>query len=106
MTAAAALHLRRVRFKDGRTLEVLRPMAEAEDRSMRQQLADGVQTKMRQGKLLLAGYGLVVWFTDGSCSCDYRTNGQIPSPLIPDLVRGKLLAELAVDYAVDTIVAT
>lgn len=101
MAAASGLRLRRIRYKDGRTLEVLRPKPSDD-----QKLREGVRNIGKwsaDDPLPLAGYAVVVWRADGGSTAYLQSNGQIPSILVPDFVRNRLLAQKIEDWTVDTL---
>lgn len=101
MAAASGLRLRRIRYKDGRTLEVLRPKP-TDDEKLRKGVRD-IGKWCADDPQPLAGYAVVVWRTDGVSSAYLQSNGQIPSILVPDFVRNRLLAEKIEDWAIDTL---
>jgi len=52
-----------------------------------------------------AGYAIVVWSRDGSSTCSARCNehSQIPTALVPDFVRNRLLADRIERWTSDAI---
>lgn len=83
----SGLRLRSVRFKDGRTFTVLRP----EQNYDRRIVESGVREVLDQHSVDFAGYAFMVWGMDGSSTCDLQTKSNIPSILVPDFVRNRLL---------------
>lgn len=53
----------------------------------------------------IAGFALVVWSPDGTSTCMSRINesNMIPSILVPDFVRNRLLADRIERWTIDTI---
>lgn len=102
MTATTTLRLRRVRFKDGRTLEVLRPkqfdpMALADE--VKKTVVDHCQNSIGP-----FGCAVVCW------SVDMVTTGRVwnsatplPGILVPDLVRNVLLGNKIEAWTLDTL---
>lgn len=93
--------LRRVRFKDGRTIEVLRTKP-TDDQNLRASIRNVMKVGAGFDKTL-AGYAFVAWGTDGMSIAHLQSNGQIPSILVPDFVRNRLLAEKIEDWTIDTL---
>lgn len=84
--------LRRVRFKSGGFVEVLRqPRTDSE--FLRAEMTRLFQVIQDEQGPDLAGFALMVWGPDGSSSAVIRTDGTIPLPLIADFVRGRLIIE-------------
>lgn len=101
MTAKATttLRLRRVRFKDGRTLTVLRPKVDTEvrdhfARSSRNCLAHETSADM-------AGFAIVAWDASGEVFIDYRNGPKSPLPVggVGQYVKDVLQAEQAVRWS-------
>lgn len=101
MTGTSIPRLRRVRFKDGRTIEVLRPKP-SDDQHIRAQLKKVVAWAMEMDRPL-GGAAIAVWDIDGSSICDLQSNGTIPAILVPDFVRNRLLAAKIEDWTIDTL---
>ena len=88
------LRLRRIRYKDGRTLDVLRSRTKQQDRvdveyAVRRVL-DGHDDR-------IAGMAFVVWTHDGASTADVKCYDPAPIPkvLVPDFVRERLRTEIA-----------
>lgn len=76
-----------------------------EDRALIEKLVRNVFDSHRGG---FAGFALVVWAPDGASTADMGMKSidqgaQIPSMLIPDFVRNRLLGMKIEEWAVDTI---
>lgn len=102
MSKTSTLRLRRVRFKDGRTLDVFRsPSAEDEHRFVREKVAEVLA--VHSGRI--AGMAFVVWEPDCSSTCVVSVNDSstIPSILVPDFVRNRLLADRIERWTLDTV---
>lgn len=99
------LRLRRVRFKDGRTIEVFR------NREREAVYADAVGRLSRSadsciGGLAargLVGYALVAWAADGEVFTAYHNSetSMVPAGRVPSYVHDCLLAEQAVRWSRD-----
>lgn len=96
------LRLRRIRFKDGRTLDVLRPKAKEADKMHAIYAKHGAECVSDFGPNL-SGISLVTWGKDGSSTCMLLSDGQIPGILVPDFVRNRLLAKKIEDWTIDTV---
>lgn len=99
---ASGMRLRRIRFKDGRTIDVLRPK-KTDDTVLRERFAVATKYAMEPTEHPLAGYALVVWQTDGTSTAFLQSDGKIPSILVPDFVRNRLLAMRIEDWTIETI---
>lgn len=98
MNAASPLRLRRVRFKNGNTIEVLKcGNTDAPDRFRR--ITDNILNYPSQ----IAGYALVAWHADGAVLADYRNGAFSPltSGQIPQYAKDCLLTEMAVRWNKD-----
>lgn len=98
------LRLRRIRFKDGRTVEVLRPKS-GNAELLRQSYAKNAPAVAAPyfADGTISGYAIVVWGSDGKTSSVANTDGRIPGILIPDLVRNKLIADKIEEWTIDTV---
>lgn len=93
--------LRRVRFKDGRCLEVLRPGA-SDPAYLTRKLAAAVavHTARAHGP---SGAAIVLWDSAGYTTGVVVNGTPLPGILIPDLVRNVLLGHKIEDWTIDTI---
>ena len=68
-------------------------------------IEDATKEVLRQhGAADLAGFAFVVWGRDGESTCDCANlEGHIPTILIPDFVRNRLLAWRIEGWTLDTI---
>lgn len=94
--------LRRIRFKDGRTIDVLRTKPK-DDIILRGNLRRFVDYALRKGGEDVSGYAIVVWDKTNSSICEYGTTGGIPGPSIPDYVRTRLLGHMIEKWTIDTL---
>lgn len=98
MKAASPLRLRRIRFKDGRTITVFRPKAElctAEARdTLKRSMAKVSNSETGES---MVGFGLVAWARDGSVYVNYfnSENSGVPAGGVAGFVYDTLLAEQA-----------
>lgn len=93
----AAMRLRRVRFKDGRTLEVLRP----KDEGIARKLTACAARASEYGGADMAGFAIVAWRRDGCVFVNYE-NGDcspVPGGGVPQYAHDVLLAELGARWA-------
>jgi hypothetical protein len=101
------LRLRRIAYKDGRTLNVLKSRKEQDQEFFATELPKIVQRVVdahRRGESWgIAGFAFMVWSEDGASTSDARTDGHIPSILVPDFVRNKLLADRIEAWTVERI---
>lgn len=102
MQSATPLRLRRIRFKDGRTIEVLRSKIEQDDGHLRSSFTRACENA-KTTQNAFAGYAIVVWQTNGSSFTAARSNGQIPGILAPDYVRNALLADHTIKWAIEEL---
>lgn len=100
--AESRLRLRSIRFKDGRApLRILRdPRAEAR-RSFIASANDAFCTHPDD----CAGFALVIWGADGTstAACQIARSNSIPSILVPDFVRNRLLAQRIESWTLDSV---
>lgn len=98
MTGTTTLRLRRVRFKDGRTIEVLRRDDDGVGRDFSASAARVLDTDL--GKQMVA-YVVIAWDTNGYVYADYRNSDRsgIPAVGLPQLAKDTLIAEQAVRWA-------
>lgn len=98
-TDKSHLRLRSIKFKDGRKIEVLR-------RDARHFKADCLhyckETIEAQGEDFV-GFALVAWGADLSSTseCKVSQGSRIPTILVPDFVRNRLLAERIEEWTVE-----
>jgi hypothetical protein len=106
MTAArttTTLRLRRIRYKDGRTLDVLRPPVTDGPRKSLAVKSRVAEVLAAQGNDI-AGFAFVVWASSGaSCAKMYCGHGSFPSSYAPDFVRNRLLAEDIINWTTDIL---
>lgn len=94
-----ALRLRRVRFKDGRTIEVLRPKDEGIGKTLTRAAARAAEFAPKD----MAGFALVAWNINGEVFVNYH-NGQrspVPGGGVAQYVKDVLIAETAVRWSKD-----
>lgn len=98
------MRLRRIRFKDGRTLDVLRPRVDREAVRVRDALAASsdlcIETMQPSG---IVGYALVAWARNGEVFCAYENgdHSTVPAGFVPQYVHDVLLGEVAVRWSQD-----
>lgn len=93
--------LRRIRFKDGRTLDVLRPVTS--DASYFQRKAfETIATHLANARGQ-SGVAIVMWDSQGYTVGRVINGMPIPGILIPDLVRNVLLGHKIEDWTIDTL---
>lgn len=92
----AKIRLRRVRFKDGRTIEVFHRPDDLEiDKKFKASAASAMEgTEM-------AGYAIVAWRKNGGSFCAWNNsfNSQVASGQVPQYVKDMLILETAADWA-------
>lgn len=97
MTSTTTLRLRRVRFKDGRTIEIMRN-ADRTDvaRSLVRTANKGLASKTET-----VAYALVAWFADGEVLVDYRVGPRSPfaAGQISQMAKDVLLIEQAIRWS-------
>lgn len=93
--------LRRIRFKDGRTLEVLRPRTE--DPAAAVLMAKLVIETHFKGGPGPHGCAVVLWSSDGATSARVVNDTVIPGILLPDLVRNVLLGHKIESWTISTL---
>lgn len=93
---AAKIRLRRVRFKDGRAIEIFHRRDEIEiDKKFKASAAIAMEcTEM-------AGYAIVVWRKNGGSFCAWNNsfNSQVASGQVPQYVKDILMLETAANWA-------
>lgn len=91
------LRLRRVRFKNGRTIEVFRPPQKL---AMGQRLQDSVADALSRESNISA-YVLVAWREKGSCYIAYgnECGSGIPEASLPNITRDALVAEMGARWS-------
>lgn len=93
MRQGSPLRLRSVRYKDGRgDLRVIHTRTVADDRADVEYFVRRVLDVHAQR---IAGYAIVVWAPDQSSTADLGglPGNTVPTIMIPDFVRNRLLAE-------------
>lgn len=93
---ASGLRLRRIIFKDGRTIDVLRPKNESHAKDLK-------NSAQHAGECFpdMAGWALIAWTPKGDVFVNYA-NGQrspVPGGGVPQYAKDVLLAECAVRWA-------
>lgn len=93
------LRCRRVRFKNGGTIEMLRPKTEDVAARLR---TSAVQAEDGNPKEIV-GYALVVWRSSGEVFTAYHNGNRSPilAGQVPQYVKDCLLAEVAVRWSRD-----
>lgn len=92
--------LRRIRFKDGRTIEVLRQPEKS--RWVQDSLTASCAKASEWGGAGMAGFALVAWSRDGEVYVNFENDGsRLPAGGVPQYVRDVLLAEVASRWAKD-----
>lgn len=90
--------VRRVRFKDGRTLDVFHN--HAPDRSDVARTIGRVMDVHFGSSGFLGGFAFVVWNTDGASTAKLACyNGMLTRVLAPDFVRDRLMLQTAEDWS-------
>lgn len=98
----STLRLRRVRYKNGKQIEVFRSPTPEDDRRFVEarirEVLDGHNDR-------IAGVAIVVWAPDSGSTALMSVNNSsaIPSILVPDFVRNRLLAERIEAWTIDAI---
>lgn len=94
--------LHSVKFKNGGEVRVIRHETN-EDRKVVEQGLRNVLNNHSESDI--AGFAIIVWGTDGGSTVSLGRNdkSQIPSILIPDFVRSRLLAEKIEQWTIDTV---
>jgi hypothetical protein len=98
------LRLRSVRFKNGGELRLLPTQTREDDvRFVRERVERVIDTHTGR----IAGVALVVWAPDNSSTVTLSVNdsSKIPSIMVPDFVRNRLLAERIESWTLDDIAA-
>lgn len=90
--------LRRIRFKDGRTIEMLRFPENATIEGM---WAD-IRAKMEDHGPAVEGYAFVVWGGDYS-TVAMATGPNLPLAYLPDYVRNRLLLQISERWTLATL---
>jgi hypothetical protein len=107
MTEPSRLRLRSVRFKDGRApLKVLHRKDGDDYESVLAWVRACLDAHRRGDKESsnIAGFAFMVWATDGSSVCEAQNNsGLIPTIMIPDFVRNRLLAKRIEEWTIETL---
>lgn len=82
--------LRRVRFKDGRTIEVMR---QRYDSGHTQAFVRETVAEHFEKATFLSGCALVLWSPGNHTTVQVLNNGAVPGELLPDFVRTALLCD-------------
>lgn len=101
---ASHLRLRRIRFKDGRTVEVLRSRNDTEAVRISTALDRAVtMAKGGEREAPMVGFALVAWAADGQVFCTYENGGNstIPAGHVPQYAKDCLLATMAANWSKD-----
>lgn len=93
--------LRRIRYKDGRVLEVFRPAA-SDPAYLSQKISETVAMHLATATGP-SGVAVVLWDSAGYTSGRVLNGTSLPGILIPDLVRNTLLGHKIEDWTIDTI---
>jgi len=88
--------LRRIRFKDGRSIDILRPKSESVLPEFRAVIDDAIANNPD-----MAGFAIVAWRPSGEVFVTYRngTRSQIIGGGVPQYVHDCFLAEVAVRWS-------
>lgn len=90
--------LRRIRFKDGKSIEVIRNHAPSRgevEASIRESVRDYYDTYSG----FVGGYAIVIWQADGSSTARIRNyNGIVPLAITPDFVRERVNLQIMKDW--------
>jgi hypothetical protein len=95
----SALRLRRIRFKDGRTIEVLR----AKHEDVAAKLRKAVELAIDDDPAGIVAYALVSWRSDGTVFPAFHNGSRstIQAGQIPQYCKDVLLAEVAARWSKD-----
>lgn len=95
------LRLRRVRFKDGRTLDVIRPKRDVVIRDTFRTASGRIGTGYNADEM--AGFAIVTWSRSGMVCVRYENSdsSSVAACQVPQYVKDCLLAEVAVKWARD-----
>lgn len=96
------LRLRRVRFKDGRTIEVFRPKPDPCE-FPNDYIIGEVEECLAVQSDNTAGFAFICWSKDGASTCQIKTDGSIPSIYVPDFLRNRLLAHQIEKWTIQEI---
>lgn len=78
------------------------PHRKSDSDILREKWAADVPQMMRESKGRVEGFAVMIWGSDGS-TVYAHTDGSIPSILVPDFVRNRLLASRIEAWTIDTI---
>jgi len=97
---SARVAIRRVRFKSGGEVHLLQPTQDRGRAHVERQVRDCLDMTDD-----VAGAAFVVWSADGGSTASIYTSSasRIPSILVPDFVRNRLLAMKIIDWTIDDI---
>lgn len=93
--------LRRIRFKDGRTIEVIRPKG-SDVNYFKRVLGETVNLHL-DGANGPCGIAVVMWDSHGFTTCKVFNETAIPGILVPDLVRNVMLGNKIEAWTLDTL---
>lgn len=95
--------IRRVRFHDGRTLEVLHNNKSEDYAIITGHVAASTDIMLKHGDI--AGFAFVVWDREGgSIVCvKLKDSCTIPGILVPDFVRNRILAEKIQEWTIEKL---
>lgn len=90
--------VRRVRFKDGRSLEILRQYTQNDRKHIDARVGPMMDRFFADGKGA-GGFAFCIWDANGaSCSAQSNFIGPVPSAGVPDFVRNLLMLQLAASW--------
>lgn len=97
----ARVRIGRVTLKRGGRIELLREPANADRGAIEAHLRETIDAHGQD----FAGYAVVFWSSDGGSTADLRlgSNSKIPSILVPDFVRNRLLALQVERWTIDSV---
>lgn len=96
------LRLRSVKYKDGRGELRVIPDYRAKDREHAIKRVNDVMARQKD----IAGYAIVVWGADGSCTSQSQSGPRsaLPGIYVPDFVRNALLACKTVEWVEEELI--
>ena len=100
MTGVARVRIRRVRFKSGGELHLLPDRRDAVRGRVERNIRDALDTQDD-----IAGYAFVAWGANSDSTTTHWAGSQsaIPTILIPDFVRNRLLASQIIKWTLDSV---
>lgn len=101
VTEVARTAIRAVRFKRGGEVRVLRPHVDKDHGAS----LKAIRAVIDQQGTDFAGYGFVAWGADGGSSCTWwqRNGYPIPTPLIPEFVKTRLVLGIGVRWTLEDV---